>query len=71
MATTAYKVTGMTCEHCANAVSEEIGDLEGVSAVKVDLVAGGISTVTVTSANELTPEEVSGALDEAGNYQIA
>lgn len=71
MATTSYKVTGMTCEHCANAVSEELSALEGVSAVKVDLVAGGTSTVTVTSATELTEQEVAGALDEAGDYQLA
>lgn len=71
MATTSYKVTGMTCEHCANAVSEELSAIEGVSAVKVDLVAGGTSTVTVTSATELTEQEVAGALDEAGDYQLA
>ncbi|MCL2586148.1 MAG: heavy-metal-associated domain-containing protein [Streptosporangiales bacterium] len=71
MATTSYKVTGMTCEHCASAVSEELRALDGVSAVNVDLVAGGTSTVTVTSAAELTDREVTEALDEAGDYQIA
>lgn len=71
MATTTYKVTGMTCEHCANAVSEELQALEGVSAVDVDLVAGGTSTVTVTSAAELGEQEVAAALDEAGDYALA
>lgn len=71
MATTSYKVTGLTCEHCANAVSEELSALEGVSAVNVDLVAGGTSTVTVTSAAELPEQAVAEALDEAGDYQLA
>ena len=49
MATTTYPVTGMTCEHCVNAVTSELGGLDGVSAVTVDLVPDGISLVTVAS----------------------
>jgi copper chaperone CopZ len=71
MTTTTYKVTGMTCEHCANAVTTEVTALDGVSAVQVQLVPGGVSTVTVTSAAPLPEAEVSGALDEAGGYQLA
>ena len=41
MTSTTYQVTGMTCEHCARAVTEEIESLDGVSAVAVDLVPGG------------------------------
>ncbi len=71
MATVTYPVTGMTCEHCVRAVTEEVGGLDGVSAVTVDLVAGGTSQVTVTSAAPLAPEAVEAALDEAGGYQLA
>jgi copper chaperone CopZ len=71
MSTTAFKVTGLTCEHCANAVTEELGNLDGVSGVQVDLVAGGTSTVTVTSATVLNEQEVAAALDEAGDYRLA
>ena len=46
MATTTYPVTGMTCEHCVHAVTSELGGLDGVSAVTVDLVPDGISQVT-------------------------
>lgn len=31
MATTTYPVTGMTCEHCAQAVTGELSKLAGVS----------------------------------------
>jgi copper chaperone CopZ len=71
MTTTTYKVTGMTCEHCANAVTDEVSALGGVSAVQVQLVPNGVSTVTVSSAVPIPDPEVSAALDEAGGYQLA
>ena len=71
MTTTTYKVTGMTCEHCQNAVTTEVSALDGVSAVQVQLVPDGVSTVTVTSAAPLPDPEITAALDEAGGYQLA
>jgi copper chaperone CopZ len=70
MTTTTYKVTGMTCEHCANAVTTEVTALDGVSEVAVQLVPNGVSTVTVTSVAPLPDPEVSAALDEAGGYRL-
>ena len=60
----------MNCEHCANAVTSELGRLDGVSAVTVDLHPDGVSLVTVTSAQPLADVLVSAALDEAGDYRI-
>jgi copper chaperone CopZ len=71
MTATAYAVTGMTCEHCVHSVAEELTRLGGVTGVTVDLVPGGESTVTVTSDEPLSADTVSGALDEAGDYQLA
>ncbi|MFD2079270.1 Copper chaperone CopZ [Actinopolymorpha cephalotaxi] len=68
--TSTYTVSGMTCEHCVAAVTSELKAVDGVSDVSVDLVPGGNSTVTVTSANEVSPEAVSEALDEAGDYRL-
>ena len=70
MTATSYKVTGMNCEHCANAVTSELRRLDGVSAVTVDLVPDGVSLVTVTSAQPLAGDAVSAALGEAGDYRI-
>ena len=56
MATTTYKVTGMTCGHCVNAVTSELTGLSAVSGVTVDLVPDGISLITVTSEGPLPPE---------------
>jgi copper chaperone CopZ len=70
MTSSTYRVTGMTCGHCVNAVSDELKALDGVSDVGVDLDPTGISLVTVTSAQPLRPDQVSAALDEAGDYRL-
>jgi copper ion binding protein len=70
MTTSTYDVTGMTCGHCVAAVQEEVGAIDGVTAVDVALVAGGTSTVTVTSEAPLADEAVREAVDEAG-YALA
>lgn len=71
MTSATYQVTGMTCEHCAHAVSDELRNLTGVSDVAVELNPGGQSAVTVTSAAPLPADSVAAALDEAGDYQLA
>lgn len=57
-----YTVTGMTCGHCAASVEEEVGELAGVTTVRVDL-AGGRLAVT---GSDFTDEAVSAAVAEAG-----
>jgi copper chaperone CopZ len=71
MTTHTYAVTGMTCGHCADAVTSELTELDEVTDVSVDLVPGGTSTVTVTSDAPLDEARVAAALDEAGDYQLA
>ncbi|HSE54698.1 MAG TPA: heavy-metal-associated domain-containing protein [Nocardioidaceae bacterium] len=66
MSTTRYQVEGMTCEHCVASVKEEVGALPGVSAVEVELVTGGRSTVSVEAAGPLTDAQVREAVAEAG-----
>jgi copper chaperone CopZ len=68
--TTTYAVQGMTCGHCASAVSAAVSALEGVQSVDVDLVAGGVSTVRVVSAMPLADDAVAAALDDAGDYTL-
>ena len=62
-----YVVTGMTCAHCVASVSEEVGEIGGVTDVRVDLPTGA---VVVTSDRPLQRAEVEAAVDEAG-YQLA
>jgi copper chaperone len=70
MTTQTYAVTGMTCGHCEHAVTSELKALDSVTDVAVALVAGGTSTVTVTSEAPLDESHVAAALDEAGDYRF-
>ena len=63
MPTTNYVVTGMTCDHCVHAVTEEVSALDGVDDVAVDLTSGRL---TVTSSSEVPYADVAAAVDEAG-----
>ena len=62
-----YIVTGMVCQHCVSAVTEEVGAVEGVSGVQVDLTTG---RVRVTSDVTLDDAAVHAAIKEAG-YEIS
>jgi len=64
---TTYAVAGMSCQHCVDAVTAEVGRLAGVEQVQVDLPAGA---VTVTSREPLAIDAVRAAVDEAG-YDLA
>ena len=66
MATATYEVTGMTCEHCVNAVKGEISQLEGVDQVDVELEGG---KVTVNSSAPVDDTQVRAAVEKAG-YQV-
>lgn len=61
--TTTFQITGMTCEHCRRAVTEEIGRIPGVSGVSVDLASG---SATVTATDPVDRADVAHAVDEAG-----
>jgi len=65
--TQTFDVVGMTCDHCARAVGNEIRKIDGVDAVDVDLVSG---LVTVTSSDGVDSTTVAAAVDEAG-YALA
>jgi copper chaperone len=63
---TVYPVSGMSCGHCASAVTRELSAIDGVTGVQVDL---GAKKVTVGSTRPLTGDEVRAAVDEAG-YEL-
>lgn len=62
-----YDVVGMTCGHCVNSVSTEVGTIPGVTDVAVDLTTG---KVTVVSQSPVDVATIAKAVDEAG-YQLA
>jgi copper chaperone CopZ len=66
MTTTTYLVAGMSCDHCAHAVSTQLSGLSGVESVGVQIADEGPTEVTVTSAGPLDEASVRAAVDEAG-----
>lgn len=64
-----YSVSGLTCGSCAGRVSNAITALIGVQDVRIALVPGGTSTVSVTSSQPLDASSVQDAVEKAG-YQL-
>ena len=59
-------VKGMSCGHCAAAVTKALEELPGVSQVQVDLSSG---RVTFESANPVSREELAQVVRAAG-YEL-
>lgn len=62
----AYKISGMTCRHCAATVTDELSGMDNVTDVAVNLATG---VVTVASADDLSHHLVETAVAHAG-YQL-
>ncbi|MET8846575.1 heavy-metal-associated domain-containing protein [Amycolatopsis sp. NPDC004625] len=58
-----YAVSGMSCGHCAQSVTEEISVLPGVAEVDVDVAA---RRVLVRAETALAENDVRAAVEEAG-----
>jgi copper chaperone len=55
----------MRCDHCAASVTEEVQQVDGVTAVVVELEAGRVTV----QGQGLSDEAVRAAVDEAG-YEV-
>jgi copper chaperone len=60
-------VKGMSCGHCAAAVTKALEELPGVSQVQVDLSSG---RVTFENAEPVSQEELAQVIKGAG-YELA
>jgi copper chaperone len=60
-----YRVTGLTCDHCATSVTEELSGLDNVTDVAVNLETGA---VTIASADELSLPRVEAVLAMSGHH---
>ena len=65
MSTRVYSVPGISCGHCKAAIEGEVGKVEGVDRVEVD-----VEGKTVRVEGGASDEAVRGAVDEAG-YEVA
>jgi copper chaperone CopZ len=62
----AYSVPGVSCDHCRAAIADEVGSLEGVREVLVDLDARRV----VVRGERLDDAALRSAIEEAG-YEAA
>jgi copper chaperone len=69
MTDTTYLVAGTHRGHCASSVTEELAQLDGVSAISVDLAATGESRVRVSSQPPLGESVDRAAIRQAG-YEL-
>jgi len=60
------KVEGMSCGHCVNSIESSVGELNGVSSVKVDLAN---HEVTVEYDNEETLSQIKETIEDQG-YEL-
>ena len=61
---TTFQISGMTCEHCRLAVTQEVRRLADVDQVTVDLTLG---TVTVVAGQAVDRADITAALGKAGH----
>ncbi len=60
-----YQVPDISCDHCKNAIEGEVGTLEGVEHVTVD-----VEQRRVTVDGAASDEAIRAAIEEAG-YEVA
>ena len=64
--TKTYTVSGVSCDHCVKAVSDEVSGVSGVESVQINLDTKAV----VVRGDELDDAAIRAAIDEAG-YEAA
>jgi copper chaperone len=62
-----FSIAGMTCDHCALSVREEVAEVPGVTAVDVDLASGRMTV----AGDGYSDDAIKAAVAEAGYEVIA
>ncbi len=65
MAELVYRVPGMSCDNCEQAVKKEVAKVAGVETVEVDLE----TKLVLVRGDNLSDDELRAAIDEAG-YEV-
>lgn len=60
-------VSGMSCGHCVKAVEENVGKLNGVNSVKVDLETGKVEVAF--ESEKLSLDTIKETIDDQG-YEV-
>lgn len=65
---TRYRVSGLSCTGCVNTVTSALGEVPQITSVDIELIKGGVSTITVTGT--ASRKTVTQAIEQAG-YALA
>ena len=68
MAVEQFRVEGVSCQHCVQAITKEVGALKGVQAVRVNLAD---KTVRVEHSGDVGVNALVDAIKEAGYDEVA
>ena len=68
MTTKRFQVPEVSCQHCINAITQEVSALPGVARVEVAL---DTKTVTVEHGEQVTTDAIIAAINEAGYDEVA
>ena len=68
MTTELFRVPDVSCQHCVNAITQEVSALPGVQRVQVALDE---KTVTVEHSEQVTTDAIIAAINEAGYDEVA
>jgi len=63
-----FQVPEVSCQHCINAITQEVSALPGVARVEVAL---DTKTVTVEHGEQVTTDAIIAAINEAGYDEVA
>ena len=63
MTTVTYSVPAMHCDHCTHTIEMEVGELQGVQAVKADLNTKKVQITFDTPASEQSIKALLSELD--------
>ncbi len=67
MKTESFNVPAISCQHCVNAITNEVSPIDGVKSVVVDLTS---KMVRVESSEAVSRETLTAAIVEAG-YDVS
>ena len=64
MESVVLNVQGMSCGHCVKAIESNVGELQGINEVKVDLSAAKVTVAF--DASQVTIEKIKEVIEEQG-----
>lgn len=57
------KIKGMSCQHCVNAITRALSEIDGLHGIEVDLASGEVS---FEESNPVSPELLAEKVKKAG-----